>query len=55
MNLELIIESLESLTSDELVILKNEIESQLAIRDFTEDYNNADTDEYDDEYDDEDY
>lgn len=56
MNLETIIESLEGMSNDDLIILKNEIESVLSIRDFTDDYNssNDDTDGYDDEYDDED-
>lgn len=56
MNLETIIESLEGMSNDDLIILKNEIESVLSIRDFTDDYNssNDDTEGYDDEYDDED-
>ena len=58
MNLESMIKMLETLTSDDLLILKNEIELMLSNIDFTQDYENSindadDTDEYDDEYDDE--
>lgn len=57
MNFESIVETLETLTSDELILLKSEIESLMAIRDFTEDYydnsDSYDDEEYDD--DDEDY
>lgn len=58
MNLESMIKMLETLTSDDLLILKNEIELMLSNIDFIQDYENSindadDTDEYDDDYEDE--